>query len=397
MNCNEINQLISLYLDDFLETETQIEFLEHIKNCPSCAKELEETKTLLSQVQSLPPVPFPSGLHEEIMKSVTAVKDQGVIPFPETTVPPKRKAFRFQNYGTLVAGLLLVLAVGGKSFLPQSTSLTQPNLKSSTEKQRTLTRDTSEDSLLTTAEVTSENSVAPKAVETPNTAGTPDTAKASVTTETPKATKPETPLPTQKQAPSALAEQPQKASVFQGTPTPTEESSPTVTQSVQERSVLSDSPTLFAQSEPEPPAVASRCITLTATGDLTNTTATIYNAIEKENGTVLEAYTPQTAWIRCLVPTAKADTWETTLSSLGSLQETALTKNVATQYQDDTEVMPTLQKQQQLLLLQKQNDAAFSKTALDSVEEELQTIENKRKAWESETPMTLFNLYLQEG
>ena len=46
-NCGEIIELMSLYIDGELDSETKREFEEHIETCESCRSELYELKEIV--------------------------------------------------------------------------------------------------------------------------------------------------------------------------------------------------------------------------------------------------------------------------------------------------------------------------------------------------------------
>ncbi len=71
MNCNEIKDMISLYIDDELEDEEKLLFDRHIENCEHCRKELDEYRKMVNMLQNLPEEEPPKGyckrLHEKLL------------------------------------------------------------------------------------------------------------------------------------------------------------------------------------------------------------------------------------------------------------------------------------------------------------------------------------------
>ena len=53
MECIEVQGLIHQFIDDKLDERTLTEFLEHIKNCPSCHDDLEATYTVMAVIRLL--------------------------------------------------------------------------------------------------------------------------------------------------------------------------------------------------------------------------------------------------------------------------------------------------------------------------------------------------------
>lgn len=68
--CNEITDLISLYLDHQMDDHEKAEFEEHLGSCESCKKELEEMSQLMSILHNIGEEELPSdfklNLHEKL-------------------------------------------------------------------------------------------------------------------------------------------------------------------------------------------------------------------------------------------------------------------------------------------------------------------------------------------
>lgn len=71
MNCNEIKDMISLYIDRELEDEEKLLFEKHIEQCENCKKEFEEYKKIINMLQNLteeePPKGYCKRLHEKLL------------------------------------------------------------------------------------------------------------------------------------------------------------------------------------------------------------------------------------------------------------------------------------------------------------------------------------------
>lgn len=70
MNCDEIRELLSLYIDNNLEEEQMIEIEKHLLVCDACKKEFEGIVLVINTMKNLPeveiPAQFDSRLREEL-------------------------------------------------------------------------------------------------------------------------------------------------------------------------------------------------------------------------------------------------------------------------------------------------------------------------------------------
>ena len=120
MNCNEIRDNLSLYIDDELNEEEKVLLEEHLKNCPECSKELEEYKRIIQMLNELPdeepPVGYCKRLHAKLLNTVPdkpEIKEDSEIS-NVTDMPVKHKnKFRWVKYGSLAAAFALVVLVYG--------------------------------------------------------------------------------------------------------------------------------------------------------------------------------------------------------------------------------------------------------------------------------------------
>ena len=67
MKCKEAQLLISNYLDGILKKEKEQYFLQHVKSCEKCGRELESTKSLLDMFSLIKPVEKESSFYRDIM------------------------------------------------------------------------------------------------------------------------------------------------------------------------------------------------------------------------------------------------------------------------------------------------------------------------------------------
>lgn len=108
MKCNEISDILSLYIDNELSKDEKDKIENHLLSCKDCQKELEEYKKVISAVQNLPEVEPPEGycsrLHEKLLYARQSNEK-----------PPKivsHSRFRWMKYASIAAALVLVLLVG---------------------------------------------------------------------------------------------------------------------------------------------------------------------------------------------------------------------------------------------------------------------------------------------
>jgi len=111
MNCNEIKDLLSLYVDDELNEEEKKMVEEHLQNCEDCQKELEEYKKIIQALKNLPeeepPVGYCKRLHEKLLSEEAPNK------IINAEIPKKKTNNRFVwvKYGGLAAAFVLVFVV----------------------------------------------------------------------------------------------------------------------------------------------------------------------------------------------------------------------------------------------------------------------------------------------
>lgn len=119
MNCNEVMDNLSLYLDDELDEEEKILMDEHLKNCPECSRELEEYRKVIRLLNELPDEEPPAGyckrLHEKLLNvklDDTTDKDNETEISKVTRITEKRsRKFGWVKFAGLAAALVMVLLV----------------------------------------------------------------------------------------------------------------------------------------------------------------------------------------------------------------------------------------------------------------------------------------------
>ena len=77
MSCPSFQEMLSAYLDGELSPEEARSLEEHLAVCEDCRRELEELKSLVAALGSLPPPEMPLGLHAAIMGRVRSEASTG--------------------------------------------------------------------------------------------------------------------------------------------------------------------------------------------------------------------------------------------------------------------------------------------------------------------------------
>lgn len=55
MNCDEFVELVTAFLDDALDPETEARFVEHLALCEGCERYLDQFRTTIGELGRLPP------------------------------------------------------------------------------------------------------------------------------------------------------------------------------------------------------------------------------------------------------------------------------------------------------------------------------------------------------
>ncbi|GAE89088.1 anti-sigma factor family protein [Acetivibrio straminisolvens] len=106
--CNEVIELMSLYIDNELDNETRNKIDEHIKTCESCKSELDALKEIVGVLGSFEEVELPLGFKEELHEKLVAEKNQNELE--NKTVQFRKKFAGFAS--SIAAGLVLVFVAG---------------------------------------------------------------------------------------------------------------------------------------------------------------------------------------------------------------------------------------------------------------------------------------------
>ena len=100
MNCQQIKEYLPLYLEGLTEEEETRMIKEHLDQCSSCHKEMEEMEALQQKLRSLPSVAMPE---EAKVRVSEAIKEEG------KRIRERRKKNRILRFSSLAAVLMLGL------------------------------------------------------------------------------------------------------------------------------------------------------------------------------------------------------------------------------------------------------------------------------------------------
>ncbi|TCT17098.1 putative zinc finger protein [Natranaerovirga pectinivora] len=99
MNCNKVQSLISLYLDNSLSEIEKLELEKHIENCPSCKEEVRTYAFLMSELSHLDDEKdLPEHYHKDLMSKLKNTSQ-------------KKKRFNYRPYISSAAAIILVVLV----------------------------------------------------------------------------------------------------------------------------------------------------------------------------------------------------------------------------------------------------------------------------------------------
>ncbi|WMJ78944.1 MULTISPECIES: DUF4349 domain-containing protein [unclassified Sedimentibacter] len=115
MNCNEVRDNLSLYIDNELSEEEKKLMDEHLDNCPECRSELEDYRKLIQMLNELPDEEPPAGycdrLHKKLMKAASEDIEATKTSDIQEVYSKRSGKFKWMKYGSLAAAFVLVLLV----------------------------------------------------------------------------------------------------------------------------------------------------------------------------------------------------------------------------------------------------------------------------------------------
>lgn len=118
MDCEKIQEFISLYVDGELEQDKICELENHIESCESCKNEFNQILDIVDSLKSLPQLELPDDFHNELMDKIKANTDAKSIEIKK----PKFKIFANKKWKMVSA-----LAAACCAFIIFSTVLNNFN------------------------------------------------------------------------------------------------------------------------------------------------------------------------------------------------------------------------------------------------------------------------------
>jgi len=112
MNCEQMHELFSPYLDKMTSPQEAQSLEAHIKACPICRKQLEEMKVMCTLLKNLDTPQLPASFAEDLHKHLAQEKIK-IFASPEVMVP-KRPSWVAAG----VAGIALTVGIYASTILP---------------------------------------------------------------------------------------------------------------------------------------------------------------------------------------------------------------------------------------------------------------------------------------
>lgn len=111
MNCEQMQQLMSLWLDGEISAQEQEQLQTHLERCPECRALLEQLQTLHTSFSDLEEIPAPEGFAQGVMDRIAAGESK-----PRAKVIPLFKRPQMRAVAGLAA--CAVLCIGFARFAP---------------------------------------------------------------------------------------------------------------------------------------------------------------------------------------------------------------------------------------------------------------------------------------
>ncbi|GMQ59980.1 hypothetical protein AN1V17_43800 [Vallitalea sediminicola] len=125
MDCNKVQEMMSLYFDNELSKEERKLFEEHIVNCEQCKEELDFLQTMINNVNDVnEEKELPSDFHENLMAKIDSVNSTEI-----QTENRINRLNRFRKYYTAVAAVFVVVLVFGFIGIANINRMTDDDLQ----------------------------------------------------------------------------------------------------------------------------------------------------------------------------------------------------------------------------------------------------------------------------
>ena len=119
MNCQKIKKLLNPYIDKTLDSGMSKQVDEHLKSCPSCNKEYQSIKEVITSLNSLSTKPAPADFTQSLMAKISQEEIQiqtswidhlkKQISIPSLSFPRKwESVFSFRLAGVAATAVLIV-------------------------------------------------------------------------------------------------------------------------------------------------------------------------------------------------------------------------------------------------------------------------------------------------
>lgn len=110
MTCQEIQDLLSPYLDGEVTSLEKQAVEKHIRLCAACRQELNDLKEVISVMQSLKDVPLPADFHSKLHEKLLQCRqEQGVETVLQQAAGKKNRAGRFLRTPWISVGVAAVI------------------------------------------------------------------------------------------------------------------------------------------------------------------------------------------------------------------------------------------------------------------------------------------------
>lgn len=123
MNCKEFNDKLSLFIDNELDNEENIEFKKHIEECENCKKQYTLLKRIIDELNAVPEEELPEGYCKNLHNKLKYVNKKSKIKF------------NWKRY-TVVAATVVLVFVAGFAYISSNKNLFTENMDSSASKPR---------------------------------------------------------------------------------------------------------------------------------------------------------------------------------------------------------------------------------------------------------------------
>ena len=109
MNCTEVREHLSMYIDDELDIEQISEVEEHLAGCVGCMQEYDELSEITMLLRAVPSVSLPPSFDERLRRSIQEEKEKLTQSVQEEKV---KKASDYRKRLKMFSGIAAVFVIG---------------------------------------------------------------------------------------------------------------------------------------------------------------------------------------------------------------------------------------------------------------------------------------------